>query len=252
MMVKSNRELNRAILSGGIFILAATGVTFVVGALSNVFFFNETGKIAVAAVGGNVDKIIPTYINQAMPAWFVYIFMLALISAGMSTLSSQFHVMGTSIGYDFYSKISKKENNPVLVTRLAIIISIVLAVILGYLLPGGIIARGTAIFFGICAAAFMPAYIGGLYWKGATQKGALWSIATGFVVSLFCLAFLHQKESAALGISMALFGKEMLIQKHPWPLVDPIMIALPISSIVFVMTSLLTPKTDENHLEKMF
>lgn len=252
MMVKSDRELNRAILSGGIFIIAATGVTFIVGALSNVFFFNETGKIAIAAVGGNVDKIIPTYINQAMPAWFVYIFMLALISAGMSTLSSQFHVMGTSIGYDFYSKISKKDFNIVLTTRIAIIISIVLAVIIGYLLPGGIIARGTAIFFGVCAAAFMPTYIGGIYWKGATKKGALASILTGFVVSLFCLAFLHQKEAAALGFSEALFGKAVLISKHPWPLVDPIMIALPISAIVFVVVSWFTPKVSKEHINKVF
>lgn len=252
MMVKSDRELNRAILSGGIFILAATGITFVVGSLSNVFFFQESGKIAIAAVGGNVDKIIPTYINQAMPSWFVYIFMLALISAGMSTLSSQFHVMGTSIGYDFYSKFTKKEQSPILVTRLAIIFSIVLAVILGYILPAGIIARGTAIFFGICAAAFMPTYIGGLYWKGATKKGALWSIAAGFIVSLFCLVFIHQKEAAALGISMAIFGKDMLIAKHPWPVVDPIMIALPFSTIVFIVVSLFTDKNDDKHLTTTF
>lgn len=252
MMVKSDRELNRAILSGGIFILAATGVTFIVGALSNVYFFNETGKIAIAAVGGNVDKIIPTYINQAMPSWFVYIFMLALISAGMSTLSSQFHVMGTSIGFDFYSKFSKKNNSPMAVTRIAIIISIVIAVIIGYMLPPGIIARGTAIFFGICAASFMPAYMGGLYWKKASTKGAYWSMAVGFIVSIFCLVFLHQKESAALGISMAMFGKDMLIQKHPWPLVDPIMIALPISAITFIIVSLFTKPVDDSHLEKIF
>lgn len=252
MMVKSDRELNRAILSGGIFIIAATGVTFIVGSLSNVFFYNETGNIAIAAAGGNMDKIIPTYINQAMPSWFVYIFMLALISAGMSTLSSQFHVMGTSIGFDFYSKITKKKESPVLVTRIAIIISIVLAVVIGYLLPPGIIARGTAIFFGICAAAFMPAYIGGLYWKGATTKGAFWSMAVGFLVSIFCLVFLHQKESAALGICMSMFGKDMLIAKHPWPLVDPIVIALPISTIVFIVGSLFSKKIDSKHIEKVF
>ena len=44
MMVKSNKELNRGVLIGGIFILMMTGVAFVVGALSNVFFFRETGK----------------------------------------------------------------------------------------------------------------------------------------------------------------------------------------------------------------
>jgi SSS family solute:Na+ symporter len=39
MTVKSDTSLNRATLVGGIFILAMTGVAFVVGSLSNVFFF---------------------------------------------------------------------------------------------------------------------------------------------------------------------------------------------------------------------
>ncbi len=244
MMVKSDRELNRAILSGGVFILVVTGVTYIVGALSNVYFFNESGKIAVDAVNGNVDKLIPTYINQAMPAWFVYIFMLCLISAGMSTLSSQFHVMGTSIGYDFISKIKKDQSNPVRTTRIAISFSIVLAVIIGYMLPGGIIARGTAIFFGICAAAFMPAYIGGLYWKKANSQGAVWSIIVGFAASIFCLFFLHQKEATALGLCQALFNKEMLVTQYPWFLIDPIIFALPVSTLTLIVVSLIkSPKS---------
>jgi len=245
MMVKSDRELNRAILSGGIFILVVTGVTYIVGALSNVYFFNKSGVIALDAVHGNVDKLIPSYINQAMPAWFVYIFMLCLISAGMSTLSSQFHVMGTSIGYDFISKIKKGAHQPIVrTTRLAISFSIVLAVVIGYYLPGGIIARGTAIFFGICAAAFMPAYIGGLYWKKASKQGAIWSMVTGFIASLFCLLFLHQKEASALGIAQALFHKEMLITKYPWFLIDPLIFALPLSTLAFVVFSHLKPSDE--------
>lgn len=252
MMVRSDREMNRAILSGGIFVIAATGVSFIVGALSNVYFYKETGNIAIAAAGGNIDKIIPTYINQAMPSWFVYIFMLSLISAGMSTLSSQFHAMGTSIGYDVYAKMTNNKRNVMLITRLSIIFSIVIAVVIGYLLPTGIIARGTAIFFGVCAAAFMPAYIGGLYWKGATTKGAYWSMLAGFLVSVFCLIFIHLKEAAPLGICKAIFGTDVLISAHPWPLVDPIIIALPISIIVFIVTSLFTTKNDTNHLAKIF
>jgi SSS family solute:Na+ symporter len=49
MTVKSGRELNRAVVSGGIFILMMTGVAFTVGRLSNVYFYQESGKIAIAA-----------------------------------------------------------------------------------------------------------------------------------------------------------------------------------------------------------
>ncbi|MEI6157844.1 MAG: sodium:solute symporter family protein, partial [Atribacterota bacterium] len=46
MTVKSTRELNRATLVGGIFILFMTGVAFTVGAVSNVYFYNESGMIS--------------------------------------------------------------------------------------------------------------------------------------------------------------------------------------------------------------
>ncbi len=64
----------------------------------------QFGKISLAVAGGNIDKIIPTYINSAMPAWFAYLFMLTLLSAAMSTSSSQFHAMGSSIGRDFFER----------------------------------------------------------------------------------------------------------------------------------------------------
>ena len=71
MTVKSNKEINRAVLIGGVFILFMTGVAFVVGALSNVYFVNNPvfGKISLAVAGGNIDKIIPIFINSAMPTW---------------------------------------------------------------------------------------------------------------------------------------------------------------------------------------
>jgi SSS family solute:Na+ symporter len=69
MTVRSGRALNRAVLSGGIFILFMTGVAFTVGALSNVAFYDSTGQIAIKAAGAN-DSIIPTYIKTFLPGWF--------------------------------------------------------------------------------------------------------------------------------------------------------------------------------------
>jgi len=92
MTVKSNRELNRAVLMGGVFIFVTTFAAYVVGSLSNVYFFQLTGNTAVQAAGGNLDKVIPTFISAAMPLWFAYLFMITLLSAAMSTLSAQVHV----------------------------------------------------------------------------------------------------------------------------------------------------------------
>jgi len=98
MTVKSNRELNRVVLIGALFIFVMTWDAYVVGALSNVYFFQEKGLLAIQASGGNANKIIPAFISSAMPEWFTYLFMLTLLSAAMSTLSAQFHVQGAAIG----------------------------------------------------------------------------------------------------------------------------------------------------------
>ncbi|ABR54905.1 SSS sodium solute transporter superfamily [Methanococcus vannielii SB] len=259
MTVKSNRELNRAVLIGGIFIFVATGTSYVVGALSNAYFMNTEGILSIAATAtetfpkGNVDSIIPLYINKAMPEWFIYVFLVSLLAAAMSTLSSQFHAQGTSIGRDVYETITgKKGGNSVHITRIGIIFAIVIAVVLGYVLPGGIIAKGTALFFGLCTAAFLPIYALGLFWKRTTKEGAISGLLSGTFSSIFCLVFLHKAEAVPLGISKMLFGREVLISSMPWPYVDPVLIAFPISFIVTILVSLLTKAPSKEHLDKCF
>ena len=100
MTVKSNKELNRAVLIGGIFVFFMTVVPYVCGALSNAYFFKELGKLSIEVGEGNIDLIIPRFINMATPTWFVYIFTLTLLAASMSTISTQFHTIGTAFSRD--------------------------------------------------------------------------------------------------------------------------------------------------------
>lgn len=256
MTVKSSKEINRAVPVGGIFILSMTGVAFVVGALSNVYFFNNPafGKIAMTVAGGNIDKIIPAYINSALPTWFVYVFMLTLLSAAMSTSSSQFHTLGTAIGRDFFEKCvlgGRHAKYTVVITRVGIIIGVLVTVILGYKLPGSVIAIATALFFGLCASAFLPSYIGALFWRGMTRSGVIASILTGFLGTAFWVLFIHQKESEALGLCKLIFNKPTLAS-FPWTVVDPIVIMLPLSLITAIVVSLFTRKMPKDYLDSCF
>ena len=260
MTVKSTRELNRAVVIGSVFILCTAGAAYMVGALSNVFFYHAdkgiaegiSGKLAIEAAGGNPDLIIPLFIRQALPPVVLYVFSLTLLSAAMSTLSSLFHVTGSAIGHDLFRNLSSVKRDSVLVTRLGVIFGIVVSVILGIVLPPGIIARGTAIFFGVCAAAFLPAYCAALYWRGATRFGVWLSISVGVGASLFGLLFLHRKESAALGICQALFGRGELISAFPWPYVDSLVYSLPLSVLALVIGSRFSAKLSEAHLKNCF
>ena len=253
MTVKSNRELNRAVLIGGIFIFMMTGTAFVVGSLSNVFFFDTVGKLAVAVAGGNADKIIPAFIGTAMPVWFAYLFMVTLLSAAMSTLSAQVHVQGTALGRDIYETITRKTGaSSVMISRAGIAIAVIIAVILGYILPENIIAVGTAMWFSITAAAFLSLYAFALFWKRSTKAGAIAGLVTGTVFSLFWILFGYQKSAAALGICQALTGNAVILTSAPWPTVDPIVIGLPLALVVTVVVSLLTKPPAQEHLDLCF
>ena len=347
MTVKSKRELNRAVLIGGVFILVMTGVAFVVGSLSNLYFYKHevitgtivstTEKVGVIAkkekdiearipcqlihidtngdktvdvtvVGKgydvekdgkvvlpgsilmpaaqitelgdgrvevrpqstsflraltqtktgdwmfNTDSIIPEFVTSALPPWFGLLFLLTLLSAAMSTLSSQFHAVGTSIGRDVYEQVTGRHGHGIGITRVGIIIGIVIAVFVSYKFRGGyIVARATAIFFGLCASAFLPAFIGGLFWKRMTKPAAVSSMIVGFLVTAFWLLFIKDKEARALGLCYKLFEKHsLLLDKPTWPVVDPIVIALPISILVAIVVTYLTKPPSKEHLDKCF
>jgi len=259
MMVRSNKELNRAVLIGGIFILMMTGVAFVIGGLSNVFFSNETGKIAVqVAEKGNIDKIIPAFINMAMPPWFVYLFMITLLAAAMSTSSGQLHAIGTSFGRDVFSKSNyssdykeEKSIKGVASTKIGILIGVVLSFVLGLFLPISIVARATSLFFGICAATFLPMYILGLFWKRANKAGAFTGMIVGLVTSLFWMLFIHEANSKMIGLVNLLTGKTTLLGA-PWSTMDPIVIAFPLAFIVTLIVTLVTKPMPREIIEKAF
>jgi SSS family solute:Na+ symporter len=342
MTVKSRQSLNRAVVTGGFFILCMTGVAFVTGALSNVYFAQKEtiqcrmindavlmdpgldGKakltlvpaeaapeviarakrfvgyrlpgeateanlnyvlwtpkteiirggdgefdqirphlIAIArtitlgtAMQGNVDTIIPKYVGSAMPRWFGIIFLLTLLSAAMSTLSSQFHTMGTAIGRDVYEHFAGRHNlRSVLVTRIGVVVGIVVAIVAGKFIRGNVIALATAIFFGLCAATFLPTYILGLFWRRMNRAGAVASMLIGFGVSLFWLLFVNAKIAGAVGLCRWLTGQENLVTRFwspTWTVVDPLVVALPLSFLVAVVVTLLTPPLDKAHVDYCF
>ena len=242
MMVDSAKQLNRGILIGCLFIFITVGTIYHLGALSNVFFMKEDGKVAADMIG-DMDKIIPLFISRVTPGWFSAVFMLCILSASMSTLSAQYHTMGAAFGSDAFPKLARKNNpNSSVGIRIGVLIAILASYVICYTLSAGIIARGTALFMGVCAATFLPVYFCILYWKNVTRQGALASLWTGLFTFSFCMLFLHKAEAAPIGVCKALFGRDVLIDVYPWFMIDPILFALPLSVIVLVVVSKLTRK----------
>ena len=326
MTVRSRRELDRAVPTGGLFILLMVGVPYVVGSLSNAWFVEDgpllhgrvaqvidaaqgratvelmrpnaqgawetvispaTNKPAMAPMAiaerkpatdakgqafelvsgrapsivhakGEPDQIIPTYITAALPRWFGLLFFMTLLSAAMSTMSSQFHTMGTSAGRDLYERLTGRHTGSqpsLVVMRVAIVLGLIVAVTISYnVRQEYVIARFTAIFFGLCAATFLPAYVGGLFSRRVTRAGALASMVVGATASLFWLLLVKSREAGAIGlVQLVTDGKTSILADSPnWPSVDPIVVALPLSALTLLLVSAITRPPDPAHLDRCF
>ncbi|GHV29520.1 sodium:solute symporter [Bacteroidia bacterium] len=242
MMVDSTKQINRGILIGCLFIFFTVGTVYHIGPLTNLYFLKTDGLLS-SQMTNDLDKIIPLFISRALPGWFGAVFMLCILSAGMSTLSSLFHTMGAAFGVDIFPAWGRKKNpDSSIGVRMGVMFSILVSYIICYVLSANIIARGTALFMGVCAATFLPAYFCSLYWKKATRKGALASLWVGGLSSIWVMVFMHKAEALPIGICKALFGKDFLIETYPWYAIDPIVFSLPLSVITIIAVSLWTQK----------
>jgi SSS family solute:Na+ symporter len=214
--------------------------------------------ISIVVAKGVSDQIIPTYVTTAMPKWFGVVFMLTLLAAAMSTLSSQFHTMGTAVGRDVFESLTGRKpdaggSRTIYFVRIAILIGLVAAVLIGYYAHKeqfvvSVIARATAIFFGLCASTFLPAFVGGIYFRRMTQKAAVASMVVGFVASTVWLALVKVPECTIIGLV-----KSSLLAGAPnWPVVDPLFIGLPLSAATAVLVSWFTTPADASHLTQCF
>jgi SSS family solute:Na+ symporter len=246
MTVKDGKALNRAIPIGAVFILITTGTAYTMGPLTNLYFTRENGMISTAMTGGNIDQIIPLFINSAMPEWLVVIFVLVLLAAAMSTMSSLFHVMGSAAGHDLWVHLRKakvwpekmrgsnEDASKLKVNKIGTGVMILISLGLAFIMPGSIIARATAMFMGLCAAAFLPAYTMAVFSKRPSVMGAKASLVVGTISWGLWTAFVHIKESSVLGFSKFLFGSDAVLG-FPYTVIDSLFIALPLSIAALII-----------------
>jgi SSS family solute:Na+ symporter len=235
LSAKDEKSLRRAIPYGGIFILLMTFTAFSIGPLCNVLMINNG-----LSFPGTPDKVIGLIVNELFPAWFVILFLFAVLSAAMSTASALFHTAGASIGRDVCEKgIMKKcsEKKSLKITRVATLI-IVFATLLLSLYPPDVVAILTSFFFGLMACTFLAPYALMLYWKKTSRAGAWAGILGGFTFTMLWYIFVYAKTSAQI------FGR-LFISDYTINLLDPLFIGLPLSFILTIAFSYIIKQNKE-------
>ena len=249
MSAKNDRDLNKSLIVGSVFMLAIVGSAYTVGALSNVYFMDHYGMTAfeyISQMGLGTDFIIPEYILELFSTIsfgdiFVSLFLLSLVCAAISTISALLHTIGAAGGYDLYTLWKNKkghmtgDSQSVNLNRVVIFLVMVLTVVYCYMMPNDIIAKATSVFMGITAAALLPAYFHGLYSKNPCRKAAITSMVVGTVVYLFFALFINSGTSIFLPICELLTGQSVLFPDSILASTDALVIALPASIIAMVI-----------------
>jgi cation/acetate symporter len=142
----------------------------------------------------NADIIVLANPEIAMlPNWIIALVAAGGLAAALSTAAGLLIAISSSISHDlvkgiFFSRLSEKGE--LLVGRLSMIVSIIIAGWLG-LNPPGFAAGTVALAFGIAASSLFPALMMGIFNKKMNKYGAIAGMLSGLSVTLFYV-FAHK------------------------------------------------------------
>jgi len=135
--------------------------------------------------GGDPEKVFIYMIAEVTHPWLGGIMLAAILSAIMSTIDSQLLVLSSAMTEDFYQKVIKRDagqREVVLVGRICVLITSVIALVLALGVEGQTILDIVAFAWAGFGAAFSPLILFALYSRRTSWQAALAGMITGTVV----------------------------------------------------------------------
>lgn len=228
--IKDEASIRPATIVATLFALVITTGAYFTGSLTRLFF--KELPLDAATGAPNPDLLVPQILINNLPEWAVTMILLLVLSASMSTLASLVLVSSSAVTIDLIQSVRPNiaERQKVMLMRLFCAVFIALSVILTLAKPA-IILSLMAISWGTVAGAFLAPYLFGLYWRGATAKGAWIAALTGLTISV-------------------IFSLYFKLDAGKIPMVGSLAMLIPL--VVLPLVSLVTEKLPEDHLDEVF
>lgn len=186
------------------------------------------GKLDAALVNDQGGKFaMPVLAMQTMPPVIIGLLFSGIISATMSSASSDLLGAGSIFGNDIYKQYIKKDadNDEILKTTRIVMVLVGLAGwAVAFFNTGSIIKLLMFSFSLRAAGAFFP-YVFGLYWKKSSEAGTIASLLLGSLVVIY-----FQFNTVTIGSYT----------------VDPILPGLVVAFVAFIALTCIKPNTREN------
>jgi sodium/proline symporter len=198
--IKSEQQINRGKWVSVLFTLLADFSAVSIGVLGR-YIFTTQGVEPDAVLGNGAQNVLPTLVEYTFPPWMVGLYVAAVLSAIMSTVSSLLVMAAGSITHDLYERIVNPGLTDTNAARLCRIITVVIAALaLGLSIIVAVSSPDRVIFWFVIfgwsgiAATFCPMIILSLFWTRFTEKAAIASMITGFSMTMITKFIIQDME----------------------------------------------------------
>jgi len=191
LAIKDEEELNKGkwVALGFTFLVGSSAVS--IGILGR-FIIAGVGVDPEVALGNGAQNVLPDLVEHTFPPLLVGLYVAAVLSAIMSTVSSLLILASGAITYDLYQKIINPDMRGASATRISrnvtitlAMIALVIALTVSFLSPERTIYWFAIFGWSGIAATFCPMVILSLFWRGYTVSGAITSMIIGFLAIPF-------------------------------------------------------------------
>lgn len=166
------------------------------------FIFTSQGVEADAVLGNGAQNVLSEVVEYTFPPWIVGLYVAAVLSAIMSTVSSLLVMAAGSVTHDLYERIINPDLTDSAAARLCRRITIVIAALaLGLAVIISIVSPDRTIFWFVIfgwagiAATFCPMMILSLFWPRFTERAAIASMITGFSMTIITKFVIQNMET---------------------------------------------------------
>ena len=218
MSIKDKKEIDKGKWIACIFTLLTDAAAVTIGILARIYFTSE-GQDPEVVLGNNGEGVLGMITESFLPTILAAIFVAIVLSAIMSTIDSLLILASSAITRDFYQKIFrpdiKNENLTKFSRRSTVFIAfsaLIIALIMNYVSPDRQIFWVIIFGWSGIAATFCPVIILTLFWKGYSEKGAIASMASGFIaVMLFNFIFKEMETIGAYFVALDVLFPAFLV-----------------------------------------
>ena len=199
--IRDGGQIQRGKWVALLFTLLADFSAVSIGVLGRYVFTSE-GVAPDAVLGNGAQNVLPELVSYTFPPWLVGLYVAAVLSAIMSTVSSLIVMAAGAITHDLYGRIYQPVLSDQRAARLCRGVTLLLAgLALAVAVLVSVVSPDRTIFWFVIfgwsgiAATFCPMIILSLCWDRFTERAAIASMVTGFTMTIVSKFVLQELPS---------------------------------------------------------